>query len=173
MKYWANINGEQHGPVEKDRLLELGLTPDSYVWREGLEDWVMVQNFSELNDLFTAPEAEAPAVPEQDEPVVPPLPQQPPVPPAIPQQPQQPQQHCEPQAPCPPTNLVWGILTTVLCCQVLGIVSIVYAMQVSSKYHAGDLEGAQRYSDRAAMWSILSIVVGLITTPFVVLMQFL
>ena len=52
MKYWANINGVQHGPVEKQQLIGLGLTRDSYVWREGLEDWVMVQNFSELDDLF-------------------------------------------------------------------------------------------------------------------------
>lgn len=174
MKYWANINGVQHGPVEKDELIGLGLTPDSYVWREGLEDWVMVQNFGELSHLFAAPEAETPAAPEQAELVVPPVPEQPQEPPVVPQQQYAPQQPVmQPQVPCPPTNLVWGILTTVFCCQVLGIVSIVYAMQVSLKYHAGDFEGAQRYSDRAAMWSILAIVVGLVVTPFVVLLQFL
>ena len=102
------------------------------------------------------------------------------MPPAIPQIPQIPQQPYQqpvapqqPLPPCPPTNLVWGILTTVLCCQVLGIVSIVYALQVKAKYDSGDLETAQRYSDRAAMWSIAAIVAGLIVTPFVMLVQLL
>ena len=206
MKYWANINGVQHGPVEKQQLIGLGLTRDSYVWREGLEDWVMVQNFSELDDLFPVkPVADVPptddntsttaAVTPADESLTEETPADEsandetpadetttddPVPPAIPQIPQIPQipyqQPVAPQQPlppCPPTNLVWGILTTVLCCQVLGIVSIVYALQVKAKYDSGDLETAQRYSDRAAMWSIAAIVAGLIVTPFVMLLQLL
>lgn len=208
MKYWANINGVQHGPVEKQQLLGLGLTRESYVWREGLEDWVMVQNFSELDDLFpvklvadvpptddgtSTVAAETPRcepLTEEtpaDEPAEDMTPADDTVPPAIPQIPQIPQQPYQqpyrpgeqqyapqqPLPPCPPTNLVWGILTTVLCCQVLGIVSIVYALQVKAKYDSGDLETAQRYSDRAAMWSIAAIVAGLIVTPFVMLVQLL
>ena len=208
MKYWANINGVQHGPVEKQQLLGLGLTRESYVWREGLEDWVMVQNFSELDDLFPVkPMADVPPTDDNtsttatetprceplteetpaDEPDEDKTPADDTVPPAIPQIPQIPQhpyqqpyrpgeQQYAPQQPlppCPPTNLVWGILTTVLCCQVLGIVSIVYALQVKAKYDSGDLETAQRYSDRAAMWSIAAIVAGLIVTPFVMLLQLL
>ena len=201
MKYWANINGVQHGPVEKQQLIGLGLTRDSYVWREGLEDWVMVQNFSELDDLFPVkPMADVPPTDDNtsttatetprceplteetpaDEPDEDKTPADDTVPPAIPQIPQIPQQPYQqpvapqqPLPPCPPTNLVWGILTTVLCCQVLGIVSIVYALQVKAKYDSGDLETAQRYSDRAAMWSIAAIVAGLIVTPFVMLVQLL
>ena len=201
MKYWANINGVQHGPVEKQQLIGLGLTRDSYVWREGLEDWVMVQNFSELDDLFPVkPMADVPPTDDgnytaaaetprceplteetpADEPDEDETPADDTVPPAIPQIPQLPQQPYQqpvapqqPLPPCPPTNLVWGILTTVLCCQVLGIVSIVYALQVKAKYDSGDLETAQRYSDRAAMWSIAAIVAGLIVTPFVMLVQLL
>ena len=201
MKYWANINGVQHGPVEKQQLIGLGLTRDSYVWREGLEDWVMVQNFSELDDLFPVkPMADVPPTDDgnytaaaetprceplteetpADEPDEDETPADDTVPPAIPQIPQIPQQPYQqpvapqqPLPPCPPTNLVWGILTTVLCCQVLGIVSIVYALQVKAEYDSGDLETAQRYSDRAAMWSIAAIVAGLIVTPFVMLLQLL
>lgn len=205
MKYWANINGVQHGPVEKQQLIGLGLTRDSYVWREGLEDWVMVQNFSELDDLFPVkPMADVPPTDDgnytasaetprceplteetpADEPDEDKTPADDTVPPSIPQIPQIPQQPYQqpyqqtvapqqPLPPCPPTNLVWGILTTVLCCQVLGIVSIVYALQVKAKYDSGDLETAQRYSDRAAMWSIAAIVAGLIVTPFVMLLQLL
>ena len=191
MKYWANINGVQYGPVEKEELLGLGLTKDSFVWREGIEDWVMVRNFNELTDLF--PEQEQPEVkpaeeifaneqPEQDSPeeekqstpVPPQIPQQPftPIQPTF-TQPQAPRQPEKPQEPCPPTNMVWAILTTLLCCQVLGIIAIIYAAQVSSRYYAGDIECAKKYSERAAMWSIASIVVGLLYLPFAIIFQLL
>lgn len=199
MKYWANINGVQLGPVEKEELLGLGLTRDSFVWRQGLEDWVMVQNFSELDDLFpvVTPEVKAPvtdeipadelsvpstdADPEDDDtPKEEPMPREevPPVLPPIPQHPYQQPVYCRtPNVPdeqaCPPTNMVWAILSTLLCCQIFGIISIVYAAQVRSRFYAGDVEGARRYSDRAAMWSIASIVTGLISTPFVILFQLL
>ena len=196
MKYWANINGVQHGPVEKEELLGLGLTRDSFVWREGLGDWVMVQNFSELDDLFPATPTEVEeseiddtTPTDEQEPVVPPIPQQPPVvpqqpfvpqtpiaqqqPPAVPQVPvsQPQQQQCAGNQVCPPTNMVWAILTTVLCCQIFGIIAIVYAAQVGAKFRAGDLEGANRYSDRAAIWCIAGIVAGLITVPFLIIAQ--
>lgn len=71
-----------------------------------------------------------------------------------------------PAGPPPPTYLVYAILTTVLCCMPLGIASIVFAAQVSSKWSAGDVAGAQRASRLArqlAFWSAISalVVVGL------------
>ena len=43
-----------------------------------------------------------------------------------------------------------------------GIVSIVYAATVSSKYNAGDMFGAMEASKKARTWMIASIVVGLV-----------
>ena len=57
-----------------------------------------------------------------------------------------------PQVP-PPNYLVWGILTTVLCCLPFGIVSIVYAAQVNSKWAGGDYEGARQASKNAKIWA--------------------
>ncbi len=57
-----------------------------------------------------------------------------------------------PQAP-PPNYLVWGILTTVLCCLPFGIVSIVFAAQVNSKWAGGDYEGARQASKNAKIWA--------------------
>ena len=71
---------------------------------------------------------------------------------------QQPQQ--SPQAP-PPNYLVWAILTTILCCLPFGIVSIVYAAQVNSKWIAGDFEGAQSASKNAKVWAWVAFGVGL------------
>ena len=38
----------------------------------------------------------------------------------------------------PDNNLVWAILSTILCCLPLGIVAIVYASKVDGLYNQGD-----------------------------------
>jgi hypothetical protein len=62
----------------------------------------------------------------------------------------------------PPSNLVWAILSTVLCCLPLGIVSIVFAAQVSGKWAAGDFAGAQESSRKARQWAIIAAVAGIV-----------
>lgn len=80
------------------------------------------------------------------------------------QQPQQgygfPQQN---QEPMPSTYLVWSIVCTILCCFIPGIVAIIFSSQVSTKYYAGDLEGAKRASRNAEIWIIVSFVLGVLT----------
>lgn len=61
----------------------------------------------------------------------------------------------------PPNYLVWAILTTILCCLPFGIVSIVYAAQVNSKWTAGDYEGAESASKNAKIWAWVAFGVGL------------
>ncbi|MFT4127589.1 MAG: CD225/dispanin family protein [Gordonia sp. (in: high G+C Gram-positive bacteria)] len=58
----------------------------------------------------------------------------------------------------PDSNLVWGILTTVLCCVPLGVVAIVYAAKVDKLWLLGDVEGARKASAAARNWSIGSAV---------------
>lgn len=65
-------------------------------------------------------------------------------------------------SPPPPSNLVWAILTTVLCCLPFGIVSIVFAAQVNGKWAAGDYAGAQESSRKARRWAVIAAVVGII-----------
>jgi Interferon-induced transmembrane protein len=55
----------------------------------------------------------------------------------------------QPTTPPPPNNLVWAILTTIFCCLPAGVVSIVYAAQVNSKWAQGDVAGAQKASQNA------------------------
>jgi len=64
------------------------------------------------------------------------------------------------QAP-PPNYLVWAILTTILCCLPFGIVSIVYAAQVNSKWTAGDYEGAKLSSKNAKIWAWVAFAIGI------------
>lgn len=64
--------------------------------------------------------------------------------------------------PKPSSNLVWGILTTLLCCLPFGIVSIVQAAKVDSLYMAGRYAEAQNASDSARKWAIIAAVTGLV-----------
>lgn len=77
------------------------------------------------------------------------------------------EQISKPQAP-PANYLVFAILVTIFCCQVFGIVSIVFAAQVNSKWNAGDIEGAINASKNAKLWAWVGlgsgIAVGLIFT---------
>ncbi len=66
----------------------------------------------------------------------------------------------KPQAP-PPNYLVFAILTTLFCGKIFGIVAIVFAAQVNSKWNAGDVEGAVSSSKNAKLWSWISFAVGI------------
>ena len=182
MQYWINHNGVQSGPVDLDALKQMGLTSSAFVWHEGLADWVKITQLPELQGYYimegSIPETPVAPPPEvnQGEPetVDPYQPQ-----PTQPQQPVQPQQPIQPQyagpqpanaEPCPPTNLVWAIITTVLCCLPTGVVAIVYATQVTNKYRAGDIEGAKRASEIGAWWCIASIILGIVLQPIVSLL---
>ncbi|MQA10926.1 MAG: CD225/dispanin family protein [Pseudonocardiaceae bacterium] len=60
--------------------------------------------------------------------------------------------------PPPDSNLVWGILTTVLCCLPLGIVSIVKANQVNTLWFTGQYDQAHRAADEAKKWAMWSAI---------------
>jgi hypothetical protein len=62
----------------------------------------------------------------------------------------------------PDSNLVRGILCTVLCCLPLGIVSIVYASKVSGLWAQGRYAEAQEASANAKKWAIWGAVAGVI-----------
>lgn len=62
----------------------------------------------------------------------------------------------------PPNNyLIPAILVTLFCCLPGGIVAIINATQVNSKYAAGDVAGAQAASANALKWVKISAGVGI------------
>ena len=176
MQYWINQDGVQSGPVELDALKEMSLTSRAYVWHEGLSDWVKITQLPELQGVYEMLEepvamGQPMAEPVQEVPVAQ-QPQQPQQPYSPPQQPQYAgTQPVTTDEPCPPTNLVWAIISTVLCCLPAGIVAIVYATKVQNKYRMGDIEGAKRASETSAWWCIASIVLGILSLPLVWLIQ--
>jgi len=60
----------------------------------------------------------------------------------------------------PKNYLAESILVTIFCCLPLGIVGIVFASQVNSKFAAGDYEGALASSKMAKSWMIWGLVAG-------------
>ena len=73
----------------------------------------------------------------------------------------------------PANNLVSAILATVLCCLPLGVVAIVFASQVDTKWASGDWYGAQDSAKKAKLFANLSVagaVVGIVLYIFVIAM---
>ena len=68
-----------------------------------------------------------------------------------------------------PSYLTQAILSTIFCCQPVGIVAIVYAAQVNTKLQAGDYEGAIIASDNAKKWCWISFAVGIVWVLFLVI----
>ena len=201
-KYWVNIDGIQSGPISRDELANIDFNPEvTYVWHEELDDWQRIDRLSEFADIVAAKQkaaaesAEHSELSEQSEhsenseesehsesSVTPPPVPQPPVPQppelqhAMPQppmpQPPMPQPPVAPEAEAP-TNLVWAVIATVMCCQITGVIAIVYGAMTSSANSAGNYEKARRYSDIAQIWVMVSIVLGLIYMPIALLMMML
>ena len=64
--------------------------------------------------------------------------------------------------PCPSNNLIWAILCTIFCCQITGIIAIVFAAQVSSKYDENGYAAAKKYSDWAGIMCIVSVILAIL-----------
>ena len=62
----------------------------------------------------------------------------------------------------PKNYLVESILVTIFCCLPLGIVGIVFASQVNSKYDAGDYAGAESTSKQAKQFMMWGLITGVI-----------
>ena len=154
MQYWAVIDNERKGPMTFEELKEIGITPSTLVWKEGLENWVPAKDVEELAPLFEEIPLPPPSVPRpEQEPEQ--EPESAPEPEATTsnewqsgfsagwaaainsgnnsqQQPQQLAPFSQPQQPvsdCPPTYL-WLAITvlvvmTLCCCNPFGLIAIV------------------------------------------------
>lgn len=75
-----------------------------------------------------------------------------------------------PRPPRPKSHLAGAILVTLFCCQIFGIVSIVFAAQVDSAYNRGDAKEAERLSQQAMTWINVSLITGLVFTILYVIL---
>ena len=80
-----------------------------------------------------------------------------------------------PPGPPPDNYLVWAILSTILCCLPLGVASIVFSSQVSSKWAIGDYAGALDSSNKAkqfALWSAIAYVIVMVVVVIIYIIFF-
>ena len=70
--------------------------------------------------------------------------------------------------PTPQTWMVPAVLVTLFCFLPTGIAAIVYASQVTSKQSVGDYAGAVAASEKAKLWVIVSVVLGVIVGIIIV-----
>lgn len=74
-----------------------------------------------------------------------------------------------PQSFPPKTWLVESILVTIFCCQILGIIGIINAASVESRFYRGDVAGALSASNTAKQMVIWSVVSGVVIFGLVIL----
>ena len=75
VQYMVAVNGSQSGPFslpQMQQMVQTGqLTRDSYVWKQGMAQWELAGNVSELSSLF-APSYPPPPIPGMPTPPMPP-----------------------------------------------------------------------------------------------------
>lgn len=155
--YMINGNGRQIGPFEADELLSHGLTRNTMVWRQGLSGWLPASQVPELQSFLSN------------------------VPPSFNQsygqasgryynqqrssygnQSGYSHSYGNDSIQKPSNHLVLAIISTILCCLPLGIVSIIYAGKVDGLWSAGQYDEAESASKKARTWAIVSIITGII-----------
>lgn len=73
----------------------------------------------------------------------------------------------------PPTYLVPAILVTIFCCQIFGIVAIVYSAIAMGKNSSNDYSGAMEAAKKSKMWCWIGFGVGLVIIILYVGLMFL
>lgn len=72
----------------------------------------------------------------------------------------------------PKTWLIESILATLFCCLPLGIVGIVNATRVESRFYAGDVAGANQASADAGRWTKIAFFVGIGVNLLIIILYF-
>lgn len=167
-----NTNGIQQGPIDETQLCKEGINGQTLVWRKGMSDWKPASSVIPPQYLSEGGQTFVPRPNNQVHGKTPP-----PLTPytqrsftqnsqcsSTPTQ-QRKNFNQTPKNTTPPNNyMVWAILTTILCCIPLGIVSIIYAAKVNSQWAAGNVASAYENSNKAKIWCIIAASVGFIPT---------
>lgn len=145
VSYLVQRQGQQFGPytleVLRRYVAEQRVSLSDFAWAQGMPSWVRVsQIIGSVSNPMRAPQ------------------QQQRIPGGNPQ-------YLQPQPSVvvkPQSYMASAILVTLFCCLPFGVVSIIYAAQVDSKFSAGDYPGAQQASNTARNWYHAALVCGLV-----------
>lgn len=156
-QYWLYLNNEKKGPFEESDLINQTITPETLVWREGLTEWIQAKYMPEMANYITN-------IPPVNEPIQP--------------NPYQQSQYGQPQygaaqpqygsnqqgtmMPKPESYLWLSILNLLCCCQILGIIALVFSILSSNKYDAGKYDEAVSNANTAKILNFIGIGCGVI-----------
>lgn len=139
--YYLNERKEQQGPVSAEELFKLGISPNTLVWTEGMNQWTPAGNVAELNEWFMRRRPEANATPPY---------------------PTGRFSRMGRLEEKPNNWLIWSILVTLFCCLPGGIAAVLYASRVDNLWHAGRHEEAVKSAHIARTLCLVSIAVGVL-----------
>ena len=162
MNYYIIENGQQVGPLSIDQLSSHNITGETPVWHEGMGQWGKAKDIPELNSIAngTTP---PPYTPNSQQA------------PSTPQPPKYDHKKPQPSQPCPDNHLAISIIATIAtltCCSPfpIGIVALVYSLNVENKWKGGDYDKAIQYAKNAKNWAIGSIIVALAVSMICILL---
>ena len=154
--FYIDASGQQKGPIPPSQFSMFNVSADTLVWCKGMADWQRAGAVDELKAYFgnaangatppptpgTAGTANGATYDNVHHSMGNGAPNQ--------------------SMPCPPSNLVWAIVSTILCCLPAGIVAIVYACKVDNLYLMGDYQGAVEASHKARNWAIGGLIASVV-----------
>lgn len=180
-KYFARIGGKECGPYELDRLAEVGVTPDTYIWCKGMADWTRARHDAEVCRMFrqrlfdmahpslassgdevepskSAPDNNAETAPSGS------------VNPRYPWVGDNETAEPKPDYSVPPRSRVTESILVTLFCSLLGVVAIFYSFAAQRAWREGNAEKAYDYTRLAKMWIGIAFFIGIIGAAFMMRM---
>lgn len=157
--FYIDASGQQKGPIPPSQFSMFNVSADTLVWCKGMADW---QRAGAVDELRAYLDNDANGT------TPPPTPGTAGTAGTASGAPYDNVYHSmgsgtpNQSMPCPPSNLVWAIVSTILCCLPTGIVAIVYACKVDNLYLMGNYQGAVEASNKARNWAIGGLIAGVV-----------
>lgn len=153
--FYLNSHNEQAGPVSPADFSRYGINETSMVWKQGMPNWMRAGQIPELSQyLHSTPpppvgtnnnngdnsgysvnnssHVNSNANNNQYKPMR------------------------------PDNNMLWAILSTILCCVPTGVYAIIQASKVNDLYNNGSYAEAQEMANSAKTWSLVGAALGLV-----------
>lgn len=156
--FYLNSNNEQAGPVAPEDFGRYGINERTMIWKQGMPNWMRAGQLPELAPYLSSSTPPPPVGMNRYE---------------------NNSYHGGNAPSCnygrndfnggsqykpmkPDNNMVWAILSTVLCCLPFGIYAIIQASKVNGLYNSGNYAEAQAMADSAKKWAGVGAIIGLV-----------
>lgn len=163
--YYIVENNQQAGPFTLEQLAAKGITPDTNVWTDGMANWTLASQVSELQFLF-APQT-PPQTPRIPDPEPAPMYEQPSYNNSSYQSQPESSDSKWDDTPVMPkdykTQCIIIIALSLLCCPgiintVLGILALMENNKVETQFRLGNYAAAQAASDKAGKYCKIGFI---------------